>query len=108
MSNEEARMNMYKLGVKTKNARKKMLKTLELCSEGRKAEAMQIFAEAENAFEQIKNYHDVLRSESKCDKSLIKEQENTIEFTEIFIDTIRTAAKQPAPSFGAVRFHVYN
>ncbi len=108
MSNEEVRMKMYKIGVETRNARKKMIKTLELAGQGKKEEAEKILKEADEAFEEVKKNHSWLKKEARLNDSLFEEQEGCIGFTEIFRDTIKRAAGQPSGSFGAIRFHVYS
>ena len=108
MSNEEVSMKMYKIGVETRNARQKMIRTLELAGQGHYEEAAKIMNEADESFEDIKKDHSWLKKEARLNDSLIEEQEGCIGFTEIFRDTIKRAVAQPSGSFGAIRFHVYN
>lgn len=108
MSNEEVRMKMYKIGVDTRNARRKMVQTLELAGQGKKEEAAACLREADAAFEEAKKKHSWLKKEARLNDSLFEEQEGSIGFTEIFRDTIKRAAAQPSRSFGAIHFHVYS
>lgn len=106
MSQEDTRIQLYNISADAKNIRRKMKKTLEYAGAGNMADALEVFQEAEEALQNIKNEYRNLKAHSRED-DLIREQEGYMGFTEIVKDTVKQAAFMNGRC-GGVRFHVYS
>lgn len=106
MSSEEARLKLYNLSCANRKLRRRMTNSLKLTRDGQYEQASAMLKEAKHDFDQMKREQkDLLKDSvrrSRCDF------ESSMDFTEVFHDSIAQANRLHSRNCSAVKFHVYN
>lgn len=108
MKTAETNMKIYRINAGASRVQKKIHNSLSLVTQGKIDQAAELFAQAGDELDTLKEEHASLRSSCRSAEYQMQEQNNSIGLMEVLRENIFHAGIMSSRRCGGVQFHVYS